>query len=415
MRSRPATQLPVPQVGQAAAEAFVATHLSHLIADAPVASLSLRGGQVAADTALAAFDLQGYAARRNEVHPPHRRGASRLSPYIRHGLLQLGDVWAATANGPAQDVRKFHDELLWQEFARHWYAHHGRRTAQGTRRELVTRSESKTSPLDRSMACIDLAVGELETDGWLVNQTRMWLASHWAVRHQQPWQRGENLFFSHLLDGSRAANRLGWQWTTGAGSSKHYGFSRWQVNKRAPGLCDTCTHRDACPIEDWPEDPDFVSKQPLASPDRDLDRADPTAIAGPLRPISNGQPEVVWLTAESLGHDDPALRAHPELPVVFVFDAPLLASLGLSAKRLIFLTETLAEIATTRSLTVLLGDPVTALADSAVSVTFAPVPGFRRRADAIGPVDVQPWPWLHYPSGGSVSSFSAWRKSLALG
>ena len=82
---------------------------------------------------------------------------------------------------------------------------------------------------------------ELHRDGWLVNQTRMWLASQWAVRAGADWRAGEDAMFTHLLDGSRAANRLGWQWTVGTGSGKPYGFSRWQVEKRAPaavpGLC----------------------------------------------------------------------------------------------------------------------------------------------------------------------------------
>jgi hypothetical protein len=39
------------------------------------------------------------------------------------------------------------------------------------------------------------------------------------------------------LDGSRAANLLGWQWTVGAGTGKPCGFARWQVEKRAPQLC----------------------------------------------------------------------------------------------------------------------------------------------------------------------------------
>jgi hypothetical protein len=42
------------------------------------------------------------------------------------------------------------------------------------------------------------------------------------------------------------------------------------------------------------------------------------------------------LTVESLDAD-PALDAHPDLPAVFVFDAPLLARLQLSGKRLVFL------------------------------------------------------------------------------
>ena len=61
----------------------------------------------------------------------------------------------------------------------------------------------------------------------------------------------------------------------------------------------------------------------------------------------------MWLTAESLGDADPALAAHPGLPAVFVFDEPLLRRLALSGKRLVFLAETLADLATRREVAVL--------------------------------------------------------------
>jgi deoxyribodipyrimidine photo-lyase len=56
------------------------------------------------------------------VYPHARRGASRLSPYIRHGLISLPRAWSSVGGGPAADVSKFRDELLWQEYARHMYA-----------------------------------------------------------------------------------------------------------------------------------------------------------------------------------------------------------------------------------------------------------------------------------------------------
>jgi len=194
------TLLPTPDTGRAAAQEFVQRHLAHVTTGPAAGSASFTGGQQAANAALAQLDIAGYASKRNEVWPPTRRGASRLSPYIRHGLLQLGEVWRATEDAPARDRSKFHDELLWQEFARHWYAHHG--TA--SRAEIRRRSMQVSRPAqwDRSMACIDLTVSELEDHGWLVNQTRMWLASHWAVRLGGTWQMGEDEFFRHLLDGS---------------------------------------------------------------------------------------------------------------------------------------------------------------------------------------------------------------------
>jgi deoxyribodipyrimidine photo-lyase len=84
----------------------------------------------------------------------------------------------------------------------------------------------------------------------------------------------------------------------------------------------------------------------------------------------------------------------------------------LSSKRLVFLTETLAELAVEHDLEVSLGDPVEVLGNRAPAVTFAPVPGFRRRADRLRLAEVHPWPWSHRPTSGPISSFSAWCRSL---
>jgi deoxyribodipyrimidine photo-lyase len=410
--------LPSSQVGEEVA--WVADNLGHLLADPDGgvhASSSFRGGQQAADAALAAFDVTGYAESRNEVWPDTRRGASRLSPYIRHGLLTLGAVWEHVATGPPRDRRRYRDELLWQEYARHVYARLGLamgqplvRTATPARSQLPEISSSCEQPWDRSMACMDMALTELADDGWVVNQARMWLASQWTVRCGRDWREGEQAFFANLLDGSRAANRLGWQWTVGSATGRQYGFSRSQVVRRAPGLCETCALRQACPVQDWPdtaEAPVTAERSPLLRRDADPDRT-----AGPLAATITGDVESVWLTAESLGDADPALRAHPDLPVVFVWDEPLLARLRLSSTRLVFLAETLAELASRRHVTQYLGDPRQVLEGRRLAVTFAPVPGFRARAAVVRPVAVYPYPWLVRPTSGPVTSFSAWRRHL---
>lgn len=404
------TRLSIPATDRNDARRFVADHLAHLTCDEVSASPRFRGGQTAADAALAAFDVAGYAADRNEVYPVPRRGASGLSPYIRHGLLSLPQVWQHVKGGPVDDVAKFRNELLWQEYARHWYARLGRRTATGVRNALEAEQATADDPWNRDMACLELSVGELEEEGWLVNQSRMWLSSQWAVREGARWQDGEDYFFRHLLDGSRAANRLGWQWTTGVGSTKTYGFSRWQVEERAPGLCASCDMVHQCPIEEWPNDPTLVPiEQPVEL------RSDPgaMALAGPESVETHDTPDVVWLTAESLGHADPALVAHPDVPAVFVFDEALLARLKLSSKRLVFLSETLADLSLHRDVEVHLGDPVEVLADRSAAVTYAPVPGFRSRSASLDIAALHPWPWLRRPTSGSVLSFSAWLKSHA--
>ena len=409
--------LPAPPSGPAAAD-WVGEHLGHLSSDQPVAS-GIPGGQAAADAALAGLDLAGYARNRSQVLPRGTRGASVLSPYIRHGLLTLPQVWAAAADAPVADRTKYRDELLWQEYARHLYARLGAEMSNSLRtqppRTQAPRTQpprtqaprtrapgtdaGESDPWRPDMACMATTMDELHRDGWVVNQTRMWLASQWTVRGGRDWQDGEQRMFAQLLDGSRAANRLGWQWTTGAGSAKPYGFSRSQVEKRAPGLCHTCALKKTCPIQQWPD----AAPGPGLTPPAALSGG--VTDAGPDTALLTGQPELVWLTAESLGDHDPALLAHPDLPRVFVFDEPLLARLQLSGKRLIFLAQALAEL----DCEVRLGDPVAELAGRPLAVTFAPVPGFRRRSAALDVAALHPWPWLRRPTAGSLRSFSAWK------
>ncbi len=403
---------PAPSQGAAPADAvaWVAEHLGDLALEGPdgVRPGGHRGGQAAADTALATLDVTGYARRRNEVHPRERRGASAMSPWIRHGLLTLREVWDRVGDAPPQDRRTYRDELLWQEYARHLYSRVGTATGRPLRYEQprpAPGSRPWSDPWPRDMACMDSVVGELHGDGWLVNQTRMWLASQWAVRAGADWRDGEDAFFTHLLDGSRAANRLGWQWTVATGSAKPYGFSRWQVEKRAPGLCRTCALSQDCPVQQWPE----AERGPQVLDGPYLGRGE--VPAGPQAPDGGGA-EQVWLTAESLGRSDPALAAAEDRPVVFVLDEPLLAGLRLSGKRLVFLAECLGDLAAERDVEVRRGDVVAELRGRSLAATWTPVPGWHRRARALQPSEVHPWPWLVRPRPASLQSFSAWRKAV---
>lgn len=361
----------------------------------------IKGGQSAANAALASLDITSYAKYRSEVLPVDNRGASVLSPYIRHNLLTLTQVWDAVAKAPFNDREKFRDELMWQEYARHLYARIGTRLFQNLRFEQIW--DKPGDGWNRELACIDYVVNELTQTGWLVNQTRMWLASHWTVRNQAGWQLGQEKMYRELIDGSRAANLLGWQWTVGSGTGKPYGFARWQVEKRAPGLCNSCSLKNNCPIQEFPSEttlPDAEFESLLVSD------PDPAATAGPLTPITNTSPELVMLTIDSLGDADPALVANPDLPVVFVFNEAALRKLQLSTKRIYFYLETLQDLATRRELKVYLGDPYQFASENRVAITYAPVPSFRKFQNL---AQIHPYSWLRRPHNKSVRSYSAWK------
>lgn len=363
---------------------------------------SIRGGQSAANEALARLDITRYAEDRSEVLPREKRGATVLSPYIRHNLLTLSQVYSAVKGAPFKDREKFRDELFWQEYARHLYARIGTRLFDNLRFEANWQREG--DGWNREMLCIDHVVSELESDGWLVNQTRMWLASHWTVRNEKGWLHGQERMYQNLIDGSRAANLLGWQWTVGAGTGKPYGFARWQVEKRAPGLCFKCPLKKACPIQEFPDEisPHKLENEPLLDYDPDL-----SATSGPITPVTNSKPEYVLLTIDSLGDADPALVAHPDLPAIFIFNELALRKLQLSSRRIGFYLETLQDLSQRRSVEVFLGDPYLFAAENPVAVTYAPVPSFKKFTNL---AEVHPYPWLRKPHSGSVRSFSSWRK-----
>lgn len=189
----------------------------------------------------------------------------------------------------------------------------------------------------------------------------------------------------------------------GTGSGKPYGFSRWQVQKRAPALCRDCALAAACPIEQWPD----AEPGPTAS-GPDLNQSQVPACPADVTGAGTG--EQVWLTAESLGVADPALAVEPARSAVFVFDEPLLAKLQLSGKRVVFLAETLGELVALRPLEIRRGVVEDELADRSLAATWTPVPGWSRISRLLHPTEVHPWPWLVRPGVTSVRSLGAWRR-----
>ena len=407
----PLISLPLPEADSVVE--WVNAHLDGLFSGEGRRSPAFTGGQTSADAALAVLDIDRYAKRRSTVWPPEARGATKLSPYIRHGLLDLPRVHdhPTVAGADSYDRFRFRGELLWQDYSRQWYAVLGRATRRGVVNEPrpgKTADGWEHEPWWREMACVDRTVGELHTDGWMVNQTRMWLASQWSVRAGADWRGGDDEMFRHLLDGSRAANRQGWQWVVGGVRSRSYGFAKRQVMKRAPEFCAECSLSDSCPIGGYPGS---VAGPTTVAPAMSLD------LPGP---ISGGTPSLfdsdsdttsspatsVWITAESLGDADPALAAHPGLPVHFVFDEPLLRALRLDAKRLVFLTDCLADLAARRDLRVWRGRPKDLLGATrpgsvgdVVATTRAPVPGFAEIArTAHTSIRLHDWRWLRPPT-----------------
>ncbi|MFM8434786.1 MAG: FAD-binding domain-containing protein [Planctomycetia bacterium] len=371
-----------------------------------VASMEVRGGRRAALARLAAIDPVAYATTRNHVGG----AVTRLSPWIRHGVLSLAEVRDHVLERVRvpQDATKLVSELGWRDYWQQVYAALG--AAIGCDIEAPAARRRGGPPLDAmpadvldaatGMACIDAFVRRLHDTGWLHNHERMWLAS-WLVHVRGVrWQAGADWFLEHLLDADPASNHLSWQWVAGTFSAKPYLFNRENLEAYTAGVhCADCGVRGHCDVEGsypnltarlfHPDDP--AARPPLRIPPAPPWRPG-TAAAEPRRPL-------VWITLDALAATGPAVAAHPGSPRVFVFDPEWLAAERPTLKRLAFVAECLAEVP---DLEILHGDPLPLLAQRArahgcdgVALADTPCPRVRRQADALAAslaVAVAPWP-----------------------
>ncbi len=214
------------------------------------------GGRKQAERLLARIDPPRYAASRNYLDG----NVSRLSPYLRHGVVTLRQA-TETAFSKVKDrmqAAKFVTELAWRDYWQRLYAAMGRGVWED-REELKTGlppgAYAKELPGDiaegrTGLVCIDAFVGELRETGYLHNHARMWFAAYVVHFRRVRWQAGAKFFLSHLLDGDVASNHLSWQWVASTFSHKPYFHNRENLEKYTDGrYCRVCPLKGKCDFE----------------------------------------------------------------------------------------------------------------------------------------------------------------------
>jgi len=221
---------------------------------------SIQGGRRAAEAQLQRVDAKRYGRSRN-----HLSGAvTRLSPWIRHGVLTLAEVRDAVfeqlqRRGMGhEEGGKLINELGWRDFWQRMWIELGDHI-NDSQEELKTGHDpaayGDALPEDirsgqTELACMDSFRDELVSSGWLHNHARMWLAAyvvHWRRIH---WKAGADWFLEHLLDGDPASNHLSWQWVASCFSHKPYFFNRGNLERYSDGQhCRVCPSASSCPFE----------------------------------------------------------------------------------------------------------------------------------------------------------------------
>ncbi len=171
--------------------------------------------------AFASQAVDGYATDRDVLEGT---GTSRLSPYLRFGLLHPRQVVAAL--GQSEGAVAFHRQLCWRDF----YADVLFHTPAALWDDLhPTGVEVDTGPLaterfgawalgQTGYPAVDAGMRQLLAEGSMHNRARMLCASFLVKDLHLDWRWGAAWFAERLVDFDPASNNCGWQWVAGVGT-----------------------------------------------------------------------------------------------------------------------------------------------------------------------------------------------------
>ncbi|HLP90650.1 MAG TPA: FAD-binding domain-containing protein [Nostocaceae cyanobacterium] len=217
---------------------------------------SIVGGRKAAKKALVKVHPANYAKTRNFL----TGAVTKLSPYIRYGVLSLREVRdhvLERVENP-NDATKLINELAWRDYWQRLYIKLGTgiwQNQEDYKTGYTVQEYAQELPQDikegtTGRVCIDQFSQELRATGYLHNHVRMWLAAYIIHWRRIQWQAGAKWFLQHLLDGDPASNNMSWQWVASTFSHKPYFFNRENLEKYTQGVyCRQCPLYGNCDFE----------------------------------------------------------------------------------------------------------------------------------------------------------------------
>ena len=226
---------------------YLETALAGLYTGSPQAP-ALVGGRKAGLAKLETFEAKNYG-RRNHTDAP----VSRLSAYLRHGMLSIVEVAAhIRSHVRGREREEFLKQLSWREFFSLVLEQEGTAVLENLEEPKYQARWADQMPQDvleaqTGLPCVDAWVETLLETGYLHNHERLWFAAYTVHFRKIHWKAGYRFFRQHLLDGDIASNALSWQWVASTFSHKPYFMNKENIAKFSNHQwCKTC--RAKCPF-----------------------------------------------------------------------------------------------------------------------------------------------------------------------
>ncbi|NBC58054.1 MAG: deoxyribodipyrimidine photo-lyase [Bacteroidetes bacterium] len=162
--------------------------------------------------------LENYDNTRDN---PSINGTSRLSPYLRFGLVGYRKI---VKKALSVKDHTFLNELIWREFYKVILFHFPKSIDQSFKKKY-DRIEWRNNEEDfkkwkngqTGYPIVDAGMRQLNQTGWMHNRIRMVVGSFLCKHLLIDWRWGEAYFAEKLLDYEMSSNVGGWQWVAGSG------------------------------------------------------------------------------------------------------------------------------------------------------------------------------------------------------
>ena len=166
-------------------------------------------------------DLDKYDDQRDD---PGADRTSRMSPYLKLGVIHPRQLLAQTAGSRAKGPHTFENELAWRDFYADVLHHNPRSSWEDLRPLPGMKYDDHQDAIEAwksghtGFPIVDAGMRQLLSEGWMHNRVRMITASFLTKDLHVWWPVGARHFLDHLVDGDLASNNHGWQWVAGTGT-----------------------------------------------------------------------------------------------------------------------------------------------------------------------------------------------------